>query len=43
LAEIYAAEGTEAGRERARRCYRALAERWDVIRKNYWDYRVKKL
>ena len=41
LAEIYAAEGTEEGKEKARRCWTALGRKWDPIRKNYWDWRVK--
>lgn len=43
LSEIYAEEGTEEGKEKARRCLKALGEKWDVIRRNYWEYRVKKL
>lgn len=43
LSEIYAAEGTEEGKERARRCLQALGSKWDIIRKNYWDYRAKSL
>ena len=43
LSEIYAAEGTEEGKERARRCLVALGTKWDIIRKNYWDYRARNL
>ena len=43
LSEIYTAEGTEEGKERARRCLQALGSKWDIIRKNYWDYRAKNL
>lgn len=43
LSAIYAAESTDEGKERARRCLQALASKWDIIRKNYWDYRAKNL
>jgi protein farnesyltransferase/geranylgeranyltransferase type-1 subunit alpha len=41
LSIIYAEEGTEEGKEKARACLRALGNKWDIIRKNYWDYRMK--
>jgi protein farnesyltransferase/geranylgeranyltransferase type-1 subunit alpha len=43
LSEIYGAEGTERGKEKARLCLVALGRKWDIIRKNYWDYRIKNL
>ncbi len=41
LAEIYADEKTEDGKEKARRCWRSLGRKWDPIRKNYWEWRIK--
>ena len=41
LAEIYADEKTEEGKERATRCWRTLGSKWDPIRKNYWEWRIK--
>ena len=38
LAEIYAEQGEK---EKARKCLEALGRKWDPIRKNYWDYRIK--
>ena len=40
LSELYAEEGRK---EEAKRCLRALGEKWDPIRKNYWEYRVKRI
>jgi len=39
LADIYAEEGGEGRREEARRALDLLAERYDPIRRNYWEYR----
>ena len=41
LAEIYAEEKPEEGKEKATRCWRALGSKWDPIRKNYWEWRIK--
>ena len=38
LAEIYAEQGEQ---EKAVRALESLGRKWDPIRKNYWDYRVK--
>lgn len=43
LSEIYAQDGTDEGADRAKECLRALGEKWDVIRKGYWEWRVEKL
>jgi protein farnesyltransferase/geranylgeranyltransferase type-1 subunit alpha len=43
LSDIYALEGTDASKERARKCLTALGNKWDIIRKNYWDYKANKL
>ena len=40
LSEIYQEEGRK---EEAKRCLRALGEKWDPIRRNYWEYRVKRI
>lgn len=40
LSEIYGEDGTEQSRERCLECLKALREKWDPIRKGYWDYRV---
>lgn len=39
LANVYAEEGGEGRREEARRALDLLAEKYDPIRKNYWEYR----
>lgn len=39
LAEVYAEDGGEGRREEARRALDLLAERYDPIRRNYWEYR----
>ena len=39
LAEVCAEEGGEGKREEARRALDLLAERYDPIRRNYWEYR----
>lgn len=39
LADVYAAEGKEQGRERAAAALELLARRFDPIRRNYWNYR----
>ena len=43
LSIIYAEEGTAEGKEKARACLRALGNKWDIIRKNYWNYRMKSI
>ncbi|KAJ9655192.1 CAAX geranylgeranyltransferase alpha subunit [Neophaeococcomyces mojaviensis] len=43
LSEIYAAEGTEEGRRRAKECLRSLGEKWDIIRMGYWDFLGEKM
>ncbi|ETN38751.1 uncharacterized protein HMPREF1541_06789 [Cyphellophora europaea CBS 101466] len=43
LSQAYVEQGTEEGKEKARRCLQALGTKWDIIRKNYWDYRAKGL
>lgn len=40
LADIYRLDGNL---ERSRACLRALAQKWDPVRRHYWEYRVKKL
>lgn len=40
LADIYGQTGET---EMAKACLNALGDKWDPIRKNYWDYRVKQL
>jgi protein farnesyltransferase/geranylgeranyltransferase type-1 subunit alpha len=40
LAECFAEQGES---DRAKECLQALGRKWDPIRKNYWDYRVKML
>ena len=39
LADVYAAEAEEQGRERAVAALELLARRFDPIRRNYWNYR----
>jgi len=39
LAEVCAEDGGEGKREDARRALDLLAERYDPIRRNYWEYR----
>ena len=41
LSTIYAEEGTQEGKEKATKCLQALGNKWDIIRKNYWDYRIR--
>ena len=43
LSEIYASEGTDEGRKKARECLRALGEKWDVIRRGYWEYLAERI
>lgn len=43
LSEIYSKEGTDKGRRRAKECLRALGEKWDIIRKGYWDWRAEQI
>jgi len=43
LSEIYGQDGTEEGINRAKECLRALSEKWDVIRKGYWEWRAERL
>ena len=43
LSEIYREDGTDGGRARALECLRALGEKWDVIRKGYWEWKADKL
>ncbi|KAK5100727.1 CAAX geranylgeranyltransferase alpha subunit [Exophiala xenobiotica] len=43
LSEIYGQDGADGGVDRARECLTALGEKWDVIRKGYWEWRVEKL
>lgn len=42
LIDIFAEEGGEGGRQKVRDGLGALGRKWDPIRKNYWDYRLKK-
>lgn len=39
LADLYAADGDEQGRDRAAAALDLLASRFDPIRRNYWNYR----
>ncbi|KAK5096620.1 CAAX geranylgeranyltransferase alpha subunit [Lithohypha guttulata] len=43
LSEIYSKDETAKDEARAKECLRALAEKWDPIRKGYWDYKLSKL
>ena len=40
LAECFAEQGESV---KAKECLRALAKKWDPVRKNYWDYRANTL
>lgn len=39
LADVYAEEGGTVGRKDAGRALELLAERFDPVRRNYWEYR----
>ena len=43
LGEIYREEGTQEGREQARRAWDSLGRKWDPIRRNYWEWRCKEV
>ena len=38
LAEIYSQTGTEEGKRRSKECLKALSEKWDPIRRAYWNH-----
>ena len=40
LAEIYGLDGKA---DRSRECLKALARKWDPIRRKYWEYRARQL
>ncbi|KAL2427171.1 Protein farnesyltransferase/geranylgeranyltransferase type-1 subunit alpha [Exophiala dermatitidis] len=40
LADIYRLDGNV---ERSKECLRALGEKWDPVRRKYWEYRAKQL
>ncbi|KIW50671.1 hypothetical protein PV05_09460 [Exophiala xenobiotica] len=40
LAEIY---GMDGNLERSRACLRALGDKWDPIRRKYWEYRARQM
>ena len=42
LSEIYGKDTGEAQRLRSKECLKALGEKWDIIRKGYWVYRLQK-
>lgn len=39
LSEIYAQDGTEEGKRKSKECLKALAEKWDIIRKGFWEWK----
>ena len=41
LVDVYAEDGEKAKKEEAVRLLNLLKERYDPIRKNYWDYRIR--
>lgn len=43
LGEIYASDGTETDRQRSRECFKALSEKWDIIRRGYWGWKLEQL
>lgn len=44
LGEIYSMKQEAAyDRSRSEECYRALADKWDPIRKRYWEWKVKEM
>lgn len=44
LGEIYSIKlDASYDLDRSKECYRALAEKWDPIRKRYWDWKVKEM
>ena len=35
--------GEKGEMERCRRCFEVLGQEWDPVRRNYWNYRLKRL
>lgn len=43
LSEIYSKSDSEQDKQRASECLKALSEKWDVIRKGYWDFKLNQI